>query len=109
MRIDEDGWNLHQRSESHRRFHVIGEVEERTSESPDFRDRHAIQRRCHSVLAITEMDIAPAVAIRLEIACVFKLQPVSIRERMVHRNSTHPKHALNNSVDSHNRISKRNY
>src|SRR2546430_4384899 len=74
MRIDEDGWNLHQRSESHRRFHVIGEVEERTSERPDFRDRHAIQRRCHPVFADTEMEIAPAVAPRLEIACAFKLR-----------------------------------
>src|SRR5438876_616836 len=100
MRIDEDGWNLHQRSESHRRFHVIGEVEERTSERPDFRDRHAIQRRCHPVFADTEMEIAPAVAPRLEIACAFKLQSGSVGGRKVCRSANQPRHILSENVEN---------
>src|SRR5439155_24037842 len=100
MRIDEDGWNLHQRSESHRRFHVIGEVEERTSERPDFRDRHAIQRRCHPVFADTEMEIAPAVSPRLEIACAFNLQSDSGGVRKARRSTSHPRHMLSDNFEN---------
>src|SRR5438067_7855738 len=84
MRIDEDGWNLHQRSQSHRRLHVVRKIEKSASERANLRDRHAIQRRCHPVFADTEMEIAPAVAPRLEIACAFKLDRKSTRLNSSH-------------------------
>src|SRR5207253_11252266 len=100
MRIDEDGRNLHERSQSHRRLHVDRKIEESASERTNLGDRHAIQRRCHPVLADTEMQITPAVAASLEVASAFKLQPGSVGSRKVCRSANQPGHILRESVEN---------
>ena len=87
---DIDGRNLHQGGQPDRGAHVVAEIEEGAAESPDLRNRHAIQGGAHTMFAHAEMQVASAVAARLEISGAIKLKPRPVGARQVGRAADQP-------------------
>src|SRR6476661_8947884 len=87
---DIDCGNFHQGRQPDRGPHVVAEIEEGAAEGPDLRNRHAIQRGCHGVLAHPKVQVASAVAARLEVSGSFELEPRPVGTRQVGRTAYQP-------------------
>jgi hypothetical protein len=75
VREDVDHVLTHDRRESNRGPHVVGEDEKRRAKREQAPvQRHAVEHRAHAVLANAEMHVATGVAARLEIAAVFEIR-----------------------------------
>ncbi len=60
--------DFHQRAEAHARPHVVAEIKERGAERPEFRQGHAVHDRAHGVFSHAEVNVAPAILIRVELS-----------------------------------------
>src|SRR5450631_1354455 len=65
---DVDYGDFHDGAEAHGRFAVVAENKEGRNERAQFGERQTVPDRAHGVFADTEMEVAPAAGLRLEIA-----------------------------------------
>ena len=75
--------DLHQRRQAQGRPRIVGENQETGTEGAQSTQRHAVDDRCHGVLAHAKMKIAAVIAARLEVAGAVKSETRLSRRRQV--------------------------
>src|SRR5262249_28537237 len=78
------------RGQAHGWLHVIGEDQEPRAKAANFGQRDAVQDRTHRMLADTEMQIATARTLRLEIAGTLECKVRFRRWRKISRAADQP-------------------
>src|SRR5438067_12992248 len=68
MRVDKNGWQVHESGKPDGRTHVIGKDEEGGAIGSKLGERHAVENRAHCVLADAELEVAPGVIVGFESA-----------------------------------------
>ena len=93
-----NGGYLGDRSQAHRRTHVVGEVEKRAAKRPYFYHRHAIQGCTHGMFADSEVKVAPTIIFGTENACAFEFEVSLIRGRKIGRSANQPRNILRDHI-----------
>src|SRR6185312_8321555 len=83
-------WDFGDGGQTHRRTHVVSEVEKSPAKGTEFDHRHAVQRGSHGVFADTEMNIAPTVVLRTEHACAIEFQISFVRSCQIRSSPDQP-------------------
>ena len=98
VREDEDDRDFHERRQSNRRPHVVGEDQEARAERPDLRQGHPVEDGSHRVLADAEVHIPAAVAVGGEVAGALEGEPGLGRGGQVGRAAHEPGDVLRDRV-----------
>ena len=90
--------DFHQCAEAHARPHVVAEIKERCAERAEFRQRHAVHDCAHGMFPHSEVDVAPAILIRVEVSRTVKRQVRLVGFGQVRRSANQPRDILRQRV-----------